>query len=353
MAVVDPPSLRKALGFYEQAVALDPGFAQAWAQISRASAHLYDVSDPTPDLAERARQAAEKAVALAPNRPEGYLALGNYQSVGPRVTSPARWSSTPGVSASRPATPTSSRRPRSRRVALGRWEAAVEHLQQAERLDPRSVLTHSRSRRGAPLPAAVRRGTRGRRPGPRPRARHLYLIELQGHDVSRRGRSGRSTGRSQGRAKGGRAHRARGLRGELLATSSGCSTRSSVSCSCASRRARSTTTRGIWGFCLAQAYALKGDAANVRTYAEEARKAFEEQLRAAPEDCAASRPRSASRWRTWGERKKPSGRESAASRSLPVTKNAYRGPLSSSTSSRGSTSSSASRKRRSTSSSRS
>jgi tetratricopeptide (TPR) repeat protein len=32
------------------------------------------------------------------------------------------------------------------------------------------------------------------------------------------------------------------------------------------------------------AYALKGDAANVRTYAEEARKAYEEQLRAAPDD---------------------------------------------------------------------
>ena len=34
-----------------------------------------------PALAERARQAAEKAVALAPNRPEGYLALGNYERV--------------------------------------------------------------------------------------------------------------------------------------------------------------------------------------------------------------------------------------------------------------------------------
>ena len=42
--------------------------------------------------------------------------------------------------------------------------------------------------------------------------------------------------------------------------------------------------RGTWALCLVQAYALKGDAANVRTYAEEARKAFEEQLRAAPND---------------------------------------------------------------------
>ena len=42
--------------------------------------------------------------------------------------------------------------------------------------------------------------------------------------------------------------------------------------------------RGSWALCLVQAYAFKGDAASVRTYAEEARKAYEEQLRAAPED---------------------------------------------------------------------
>jgi len=40
--------------------------------------------------------------------------------------------------------------------------------------------------------------------------------------------------------------------------------------------------RGTWALGLVQAYALKGDVANVHAYAEEARKAFEEQLRAAP-----------------------------------------------------------------------
>ena len=34
LAATDPASLRKAIGFYEQAVALDPGFAQAWAGVS-------------------------------------------------------------------------------------------------------------------------------------------------------------------------------------------------------------------------------------------------------------------------------------------------------------------------------
>jgi hypothetical protein len=80
MAAVDPPTVRKALGFYEQAVALDPGFAQAWAQVSRANSILYALSTPAPALAERARQAAEKAVVLAPSRAEGYAALDNYES---------------------------------------------------------------------------------------------------------------------------------------------------------------------------------------------------------------------------------------------------------------------------------
>jgi adenylate cyclase len=79
--VGEPASLRKEIGFYDQAVALDPGFAQAWAGLSGASALLYSNSTPVPALAERARQTGEKAVSLAPNRPEGYLALATYQRI--------------------------------------------------------------------------------------------------------------------------------------------------------------------------------------------------------------------------------------------------------------------------------
>ena len=101
---IDPASVRREIGFYEQAVALDPGFAQAWAGLSGANSLLYGNSTPTPALAERARQAAEKAIALAPNRPEGYLALGNYERRFP-WTSPAPWSSSRRGCALPPATP--------------------------------------------------------------------------------------------------------------------------------------------------------------------------------------------------------------------------------------------------------
>ena len=42
--------------------------------------------------------------------------------------------------------------------------------------------------------------------------------------------------------------------------------------------------RGTWGICLAQILWWRGDVAGARKYAEEARKAMEEQLRAAPND---------------------------------------------------------------------
>jgi len=51
-------SRRQALGFYEQAVALDPGFAQAWAGVSQVNTRLYS-SRLLPEFAEGARQAAE------------------------------------------------------------------------------------------------------------------------------------------------------------------------------------------------------------------------------------------------------------------------------------------------------
>jgi tetratricopeptide (TPR) repeat protein len=42
--------------------------------------------------------------------------------------------------------------------------------------------------------------------------------------------------------------------------------------------------RGAWAMALVQASALRGDAKNVRAYAEQARKTFSEQLRAVPND---------------------------------------------------------------------
>jgi TolB-like protein/predicted Zn-dependent protease len=68
----------KTIGYFEQAVQLDPNFAIAWAHLSRAHAYLYfqRVDTARPDLAKDALEHAQK---LQPNSSETLLALGYYQ----------------------------------------------------------------------------------------------------------------------------------------------------------------------------------------------------------------------------------------------------------------------------------
>ena len=74
----DIPSLQRAWPHYRRAVELDSTFVPAWAELSRVASALYGNRAPTPELAEQARHAAERARRLGPTRPEGFLALGFY-----------------------------------------------------------------------------------------------------------------------------------------------------------------------------------------------------------------------------------------------------------------------------------
>jgi TolB-like protein/DNA-binding winged helix-turn-helix (wHTH) protein len=60
---------------YQQAVALDPNFAAAYAGLAEAEGDLADTTGETAGLT-RALEAAEHAVALAPDEPDGYAARG-------------------------------------------------------------------------------------------------------------------------------------------------------------------------------------------------------------------------------------------------------------------------------------
>ena len=61
LASNDPPSSRRAIDYYGQAVALDSTFVQAWVQLSRAHSSIYNVGTPTPRTTAGARDAAERA----------------------------------------------------------------------------------------------------------------------------------------------------------------------------------------------------------------------------------------------------------------------------------------------------
>ena len=59
-------------------MALDSSFADAWAQLARAQAVYYETVTPTPAGAKTARQAVDRANALAPESPAAALAQGDY-----------------------------------------------------------------------------------------------------------------------------------------------------------------------------------------------------------------------------------------------------------------------------------
>ena len=70
--------VEKARDFFQQAVELDPEYAQAWAQLSIAESELYFAGAETPDRLERARHAAETAVRLQPELSEAHSSLGLF-----------------------------------------------------------------------------------------------------------------------------------------------------------------------------------------------------------------------------------------------------------------------------------
>ena len=278
----DPLSRRKALGFYEQAVALDPGFAQAWARVSASSSFLYANSTPTPDLAERARSAAEKAVTLAPNRPEGYRALGGYRRL---VLNDPKGALDVYDRGRRLAPGNAEYLSEVALVeqALGRWDAAIDHLRQSERLNPRSVGTKRilgqtllRARRYNEAREALDRGL-ALAPS------DLALIEEKALSFL-----------SQGNLAGARsvidARPPDVAATELVAYFAKYWDLVWVLDEKEQQLLLRLTPsafdddRGGWAIALAQTDAFKGDAASVRVHAEEARKAAEEGLRATPED---------------------------------------------------------------------
>jgi len=68
--------IAKGLEHYERAVTLDSSFAQAWSAIARANAVSANTS-PTKESVERAKVAAQHALALAGDRAEGPMAMGS------------------------------------------------------------------------------------------------------------------------------------------------------------------------------------------------------------------------------------------------------------------------------------
>jgi TolB-like protein/tetratricopeptide (TPR) repeat protein len=319
----DPPSLRKMLGFYEQAVALDPGFVQAWARVSYSNSLLYANSTPTPAMEERSRQAGEKAVALAPNRPEGYLALGAHERLVRKDYNRALEQYEKGLRLA-PGDVSLLRGMALAEQGLGRWDSAVEHFRQAVRLDPRDVNNVGT------LGDALLRLRRY------PEAREAYDRSLALAPTNLSVIEGKAmTYLGEGDLAGARAVLGAAPK-DVEPTALVAYLANYYDLFWVLDQAQQEVLlrltpsafdddRGAWAMCLVQAYASKGDAGNVHTYAEEVRKAFEEQVRAAPDD--PQRPVILGLALAYLGRKEEAIREGERGAALdPVSKDAMNGP---------------------------
>jgi serine/threonine-protein kinase len=150
---VAPEALRGALSAFQRAVQLDPGFADAWAEL--AAAHVDD--------AEAARRAVERAVTLAPESPGTRKARGRYAHV-------VQGNADAALAEYQAALRTAPNRSDLLDVAasaesdLGLWNEAVENLEHAARIDPQSAevigdlgAIYTRVRRYADARAALER----------------------------------------------------------------------------------------------------------------------------------------------------------------------------------------------------
>jgi len=133
-------SYERAVQALRKSVELEPGYAQAWAALAKAlfwSADQSAKGDPGADW-PRALAAAEKAIALAPSRADGYSARGLLRHLALQDQAGARVDLERALSLN-PGSPGILVEYASLLAAMGRSPEAIATLQKAAALDPLSA----------------------------------------------------------------------------------------------------------------------------------------------------------------------------------------------------------------------
>jgi TolB-like protein/Tfp pilus assembly protein PilF len=131
---------RKAVGYFDEAIALDPNYALAYAERSEAWSFIGDLSGQRPTAYPKARSDAEKAVAIAPALAEARAALGFVRCF-------VDWKFAEGLAELRrakelsPANPTANDLLARIIVYLERFDEAERQARHAVELDPLSTVT--------------------------------------------------------------------------------------------------------------------------------------------------------------------------------------------------------------------
>jgi serine/threonine protein kinase/tetratricopeptide (TPR) repeat protein len=278
----DPTTERRAVAQFKEAVALDPGFALAWAEISLSHSSMYVNGVPLPEEAEAARKAAERALELSPDLPAAHRALGFYHRAVTNDYFRAVEAYARGLRVARDDVDLL-RGSASAKQALGRWEEALVDVRRARDLDPRSWRVESdlgetllRLHRPSEAREACDRG--------------LALAPANLSLIDRKTMTYLQEGDLDG-ARGTMAAAPKEVEPTALVVYFAYYGDLDWVLNEAQRELLLRLTpeaffadEAVWGIALAQASARRGDDGKVREYAEEARKGFAAQLAKAPKD---------------------------------------------------------------------
>src|SRR3954453_10186533 len=133
---------RKAVGYFDQAIRLDPNYALAYAERSEAWTYIGDLTGQHESAWSNARSDAEKAVAIAPDLAEAHAALGFLRFL-------VDWKFTEGLNELKRAKELSPSNPTANDLLarvigyLGRVDEAERQARQAVELDPLSVIAQN------------------------------------------------------------------------------------------------------------------------------------------------------------------------------------------------------------------
>jgi len=137
-----PEDYRKAVGYFDQAIRLDPEYALAYAERSEAWTLIGDILGEGKTAWPKARSDAEKAVAIAPALAEAHAALGWVRFF-------TEWKFAEGLGELKrakelsPANPTANDLLARMIVYLGKLDEAEEQARQAVELEPLASAPHN------------------------------------------------------------------------------------------------------------------------------------------------------------------------------------------------------------------
>ena len=272
----------RAAAAYREAIRADSTFSDAWAGLSEIYVSSYVFGVPSRALADSARRAAERAVALAPANPLAHSAMGTYRAYVRRdfATALANFEAALRLA---PRNSFLLRQVADMETKLDRLDAATRHMERAAQMDPRSPGTvgmlgglYLRLKR---LPEARREADRALTLSPRTLdhiAGRMQISLAEGDELGARAvlRAGASRVDSvalvvEFAERFGWLFEPRQERLLLRLTP-----------------AAFGGDRAQWAFCLAEGHARRGDGRRARAYADSARAAYELQFRGAPESPA-------------------------------------------------------------------